>query len=125
MAIRAKTRARVRSATPSSSFLDKWKVRAKDRMSRLEESLAKSLPEAGKVKGRREWLERMTKLLQSRQAWLEARLEHSNALQQVLRRATERLEQEAKEGGSPSSPASPGEPSSGALKKRERGPSQT
>jgi hypothetical protein len=121
MAIRAKTRVRVRSATPSTSFLEKWKQRAKDRMGRLEESLAKPVPDAGKVKSRREWLDRMTKLVQSRQAWLEARLEHSNALQQVLRRAKERLEQEPKEGGS----APPAEPSAGAMKKRERGPSQT
>jgi hypothetical protein len=125
MAIRANTRVRIRQATPPESYLGKWKSRANDRLKRLEESLAKPA-EQGKTTSRREWLERMTKLSQSRIEWLEARLEHSRALQQVLRRSMERMDQEPRPPSpspSPSPSAAPAEQAPEQPRKRDRGPS--
>jgi hypothetical protein len=118
MAIRANTRVRIRQATPPENYLGKWKLRAKDRLQRLEESLAKPADQS-KTTARREWLERMTRLAQSRIEWLEARLEHTRALQQVLRRSTERMEQEPRPPSGASTEQQPPEP----PRKRDRGAS--
>jgi hypothetical protein len=81
--MRGKTRHRVREA-PGPEALEKWKRHAGERLAHLKEQLSQVPEDAVKARARGEWLDRMANVVQSRTEWLEARLEHANALADVL-----------------------------------------
>ena len=72
---------------PQGAFLRRWKARAKERRDRLERVLARPAQDTGKQNARVLWIQRTTNALATRREWLQARLEHVEALQAILQDA--------------------------------------
>lgn len=89
----SKVRGGARHATPPPSVLRRWKERSAKRVESLKRSLETPAATSAKRRARREWLDQMNRMMDSRREWLETRLEHANALQQVFRDAASRLDE--------------------------------
>jgi hypothetical protein len=72
-------------------YLERWNMRARRRRQRLQRILERSVHPLGPVR-RRNWLRRFRVNLATRRAWLEARLAHLHALEQLANSAANRCE---------------------------------
>ena len=77
--------------TPRRRYIERWKVKARLRRQRLQRRLEQSVRPVGAIR-RRNWLRRFRVNLARRRAWLETRLAHLHALEQLANSKPNRYE---------------------------------
>jgi hypothetical protein len=75
---------------PPLRFLEAWKTRAAVRLERLKTVLSQEPAGPERTRVREAWLERVGLNIATRVEWLEVRLEHARAIQEVVREAEKR-----------------------------------